>query len=143
MAKATRTVERTETITLPPGTYYVGDPCFAIGRDSWPTFLKSFLDRNTASMMDEHKSAVFGKFGGDGVRRDDSGQTYQVDSGLLAAVPQALMSSTPPGLESGWNGRMVTFNEPFDCHTEYVTIGGVPAHEKGRDIHIGDIIIHA
>ena len=25
MAKATRTVERTETITLPPGTYYVGD----------------------------------------------------------------------------------------------------------------------
>ena len=143
MAKVTRTVERTETITLPPGTYYVGDPCFAIGRDSWPTFLKSFLDRNTASMMDGHKSAVFGKFGGDGVRRDDSGQTYQVDSGLLAAVPQALMSSTPPGLESGWNGRMVTFDEPFDCHTEYVTIGGVPVHEKGRDIHIGNLIIHA
>ena len=112
MAKETRTVERTETITLPPGTYYVGDPCFVIGDDNWAEFRKSFPARNTASMMDGHKSAVFGGFGGfgrDGPRRDDNGQTYQVESGLLAAIPQALITKTPPGLEDGWNGRMTTF----------------------------------
>ena len=143
MAKATPTVERTETITLPPGTYYVGDPCFAIGRDNWTGFLESFPQRNAASMMDGHKSAVFGNFGGDGPRRDRNDQTYQVESGLLAVVPQAIMQKTPQGLAQGWNGRMITFDEPFDCHTEFPTVGGVPVHEKRRDIHIGDLIIHA
>ena len=146
MAKVTRTVERTETITLPPGTYYVGDPCFAIGDDNWAEFRKSFPARNTASMMDGHKSAVFGGFGGfgrDGPRRDDNGQTYQVESGFLAAIPQALMTKTPPGLEEGWNGRMTTFYDQFDCHAEFVTICGVLVYHHGQEIHIGDIIIHA
>ena len=124
--------QRSETITMLPGTYFVGDPCFAIGQDNWLTFLKSFPERNTASTMDGHKSTVFGAYGGDGERQDDSGNTYQVESGLIGAVPQALMTRTPPGLTEGYNSQMIRFDEPFDCWSELVSDGRGPTPTTAR-----------
>ena len=134
--------QRSETIMLPPGRYFLGDPCLAIHQDSWPAFLQSFSARNTASTMDGHKSAVFGAFGGDGLRHDAQGQPYEVESGLIAALPQDLITKNPAGLDEGWNGRMLSFDEPFECWSELVHGKDSPNYKNGRDVHIGHVIIH-
>lgn len=109
---------------LPAGTYYVGDPCYAISDDKWDQF------------CDEHEKGVvvidgFPSVGlftqhGDGVYYDNDYQTYGVDAGMLGAVDVRLAKNVEyaEGLM-----RKVTFEESFECY------------ESKGVVHVGHIRI--
>ncbi len=116
-------------ITLPPGEYWVGDPCYVIDNGEWPAFSKS-IDRHSghSQYLGRH-SAVFNTAYGDGTYPDGDGRQYPVDTGQIGAIPRALATKNKEKMES--LGRLVTSHEPLDCS----------ADEEGR-LRFGEIIIY-
>ena len=81
-----------ETI-LPPGEYWIGDPCYVISNDHWHDFIRA-IDEDTGNADYEgHRAAVYHTQFGDGSYADNRGRTYGVDSGQLAAVPVSLIKA--------------------------------------------------
>ena len=116
-------------LTLPPGQYYIGDPCLVIPDGEWLSFLKSIDQRKGESHYQGWQSAVFGTRYGDGGYLDESGRRYSVESGMIAAVPRDLASNGP---QSGWEQfvHLIDSEEPLDCS----------ADDQGR-LKFGDITI--
>ena len=132
-------------VTLPAGTYYIGDPCYAFnGR--WGEFLDSVdsciaeafagpagipaldPDAPKPSRLPRDRAVVFPTTYGDGVYSGSNGVPYPVDAGILAAVPTDMADHVPePGC-----GSVETFAEDFECRVDSRT--GV--------IQFGHIIIH-
>jgi hypothetical protein len=95
-----------ETVSLPPGQYYVGDPCYVFANADWAALLSEtrlgtdalggggrvpFRGRELFAGSTEH---------GDGVYEGSDRFDYGVDSGLLGAVPVELASESA-GLQYG------------------------------------------
>lgn len=109
---------------LPAGSYYVGDPCYAIGADGtseWTDLVHQLCASTQGKHIQQgahrwkgqqmwlHKTSY-----GDGGYYDQHGREYSVDSGMLAAVPAALCNRYPLArLER--LGKIVIFHEPFAC----------------------------
>lgn len=83
---------------LPAGTYYIGDPCYVVADgDDWAAFCTAY----DKASPDATESAVITFKGrqcfvsstntGDGCYRDNYGDEYPVDAGMLAAVPADLV----------------------------------------------------
>jgi hypothetical protein len=91
---------------LPPGTYFIGDPCYVFDndRDTWDRLLtvQGFGDGKVVEFEGHQLWAASTKYG-DGTYRDQNGAEYGVDSGMLGAVPIELIES-PVGEE---DGRMI------------------------------------
>lgn len=102
---------------MPAGTYYVGDPCYAI-RDKWDSLLNhtecNFFEaggNGAALIFEGHPVCAFGTAYGDGTYRDDNGNRYGVDAGLLGVVAAELVDN-----ERAWElGRKVEFKHNFTC----------------------------
>jgi hypothetical protein len=109
-------------VTLPAGTYIVGDPCYNIPDDSWDGVL---------SDSDSFEAQCFGKFakgdGTDGIavafgtKYGDGTYEYgklefPVDAGLIGIIP--VEDVLEPNLNCS---NLVTFTQPFECFEE----GGV------------------
>lgn len=80
---------------LPPGEYYLGDPCYVIRDDGdWKRFLSHLGDgeKDTDGVIIDwngHKCFVCATNCGDGVYDDQHGNEYPVDAGMIAAIPIA------------------------------------------------------
>lgn len=83
---------------LPAGHYYVGDPCYVIRNDAaWSSFLDALYAAEKASPNGENEAVMFEWNGltcfvsptntGDGCYRDQYGEVYGVDAGMIAAIP--------------------------------------------------------
>jgi hypothetical protein len=98
----------TAKVMLPPGEYYIGDPCYVIADDTWTTFCGMLFNRDNYSShngmfeFDGHKLWCHTTLHGDGCFGDDEGRRYHVDAGLLAMVPLALCKNL-----SGLNGATI------------------------------------
>lgn len=87
---------------LPAGNYYIGDPCYAVrGEDRWHQMLSAYYAAgdgvNNADAhifeIDGHRCFISCTNHGDGEYRDQHGEKYGVDSGLLSCLPLAVTDS--------------------------------------------------
>lgn len=100
-----------KSYTFPAGTYYIGDPCYAIPNDRWMEWLEAadYTNQETylVADLDGHTAIGVGTAYGDGVYGGSDGNTYGVDAGLIGAVPREVA-------EEGCSSNLVTFDSPFD-----------------------------
>ena len=76
------------------GKYVIGDPCYIIPRESYKRFLEAFWaaeNKNergiTVVKYEGHNCFVSDTFGGDGIFPSSIGFEFEVDTGLIAAIP--------------------------------------------------------
>lgn len=106
------------TITLKPGTYYVGDPCYVL-HDRWNEFCeKSFaqpdgIDHGDITLDDGTRVVYFSTKYGDGRYADQYGHKYPVDSGLIGIVLKSDIAENE--LEECKSGVVWGFAEHVEC----------------------------
>jgi|SRR5579864_7308883 len=119
-------------ITLPAGTYYVGDPCYCFNCTSWEAIgaqNNGFKNNPMVATLNGHRLVALGTAYGDGRYTDQRGRTYPVDAGLIGAVPVDIIDDDSSYRHQPDCGHEITFPRDFPCY------------EEGGRIHIGDIII--
>lgn len=102
-------------VSVPAGTYIVGDPCYVL-HQWWNEFLNNSDSlRNTSTFEIEPGTEItcvyFDTAYGDGVWMGSDGQPYAADAGMLGLVPAIVLEygEAQPG---GYN-RLVTFDTDF------------------------------
>ena len=102
--------------TLPPGEYWLGDPCYVIEREDWNGFRES-VDRDTGhSTYHGEESAVFSTKYGDGNYPDRAGKYYGVDSGQIGAVARSLATKCGGSRERLQQlGQIIRTSKPMVC----------------------------
>lgn len=76
---------------MPAGKYYVGDLCYVMDYDEWDVFCSITIKGNQClegefQMPDGRKFATYGTKWGDGEYRDQYGNRYGVDAGLIGCI---------------------------------------------------------
>lgn len=103
-----------DSITLPAGKYFVGDPCYAIPADSWQSWLEEagYMEdpRYLVADVETFTCVGVGTAHGDGVFEDQKGNSYPVDAGLIGAVPVQLLL---PSRETPWGMTKMKFDADF------------------------------
>lgn len=115
MSNATK---NTGSITMPAGTYWVGDPCYSVPDDRWMEWLQAARydqpesRRFLLAELDGYPVMAIGTAHGDGQYPGTDGFDYPVDAGLIGLVPYELVREEPFG------ARLHTFDSPFTCTYE-------------------------
>ena len=78
-------------MTMPAGRYYVGDLCYVMTDAEWDQFCAITIKDNKCldgefEMPDGRKFATYGTAWGDGCYRDQFGNEYGVDAGLIGCI---------------------------------------------------------
>ena len=76
---------------MPAGVYYIGDLCYVMGDAEWDEFCSITIQGNRCLdgefvMPDGRLFATYGTAWGDGVYRDQHGNEYSVDAGLIGCI---------------------------------------------------------
>lgn len=100
------------TVELKPGKYLIGDPCYMLN-DTRYVNLCDELDRlnydGGLAVIDGKELAVFSTKYGDGDYKDQFGNRYPVDAGIIGCVPVELA-------DKGMSGcLLVEFDRAFLC----------------------------
>jgi hypothetical protein len=111
--------------TLPPGTYYIGDPCYVFNDRDWKIICDNCLDDLGIIDIFKHKFFMEGTTYGDGTYHDNFGRSYPVDAGLIGAVPIELIAKKY--MRDGMH--FITFDKEL------------PIEYAGGNFTFGDIII--
>lgn len=118
-------------VTLPPGDYVVGDPCYMIDRADWMAWLEAADYENEsrehvlAANIDDALAVGVPTAHGDGAYVDQFGYEYGVDAGLIGAVPVHVADAATDSayVTMGAVGVTVfTFNAPFRCYYDNGTV---------------------
>ena len=113
---------KNQSIALPAGTYYIGDPCYVFNSDGWDSALEStdYFEEFTVNYLDGFAYAAASTMYGDGEYYDQEGNSYPVDAGLIGAVDMRIVEAqgetTEAAIKSEKFGIVITFANP-------VTIG--------------------
>jgi hypothetical protein len=97
------------------GTYYVGDLCYVM-HDRWDEFCnltivgQKVLD-GEFNLADGTRFATFTTAYGDGTYKDELGNEYPVDAGLIGCI--RVEDIAPAELANTVNGRVVEFVRDF------------------------------
>lgn len=113
-----------DSITVPAGTYYIGDPCYAIG-DS-PIYEEAWNNAGytTPAIYLSEKGVVYidATAHGDGGYKGSDGFTYSVDAGVIsiisAEIIQELLDTqddTTTLEDTIYGGKLHTFLHPVEC----------------------------
>jgi len=119
MNSKTATVQvQAVTVTMPPGEYVVGDPCYSVPDDRWMEWLQA-ADYETAGdvlLADLDGLPVLGLHTrwGDGTYTGSDRNEYPVDSGLLGLVPLQLLTEKELG-ELGDEMVVLRSSYPVRC----------------------------
>lgn len=104
------------SLRLPPGKYFVGDPCYVFQDGTWDRVLSAASDFSDGQIQEFEGVQLWAHStsNGDGEYEDQNGVKYGVDSGLLGAVPIELLDD-PAGEEDGLvidcpNGLLVEYD---------------------------------
>jgi len=114
-------------IMVPPGKYYVGDPCYVFVKSDWQKILSSNKPNDLIINVEEGEKIIMFGVGGDGYFVDTSGKKYSVDSGSLGLVPIDLIDRN---LIDGnlTKGNLFTFASTTLCkyiEDEFIAFGDV------------------
>ena len=106
--------ERTSTpaFTMPPGTYFIGDPCYVLD-DEWDEVCELIIkDRECVegkfNLSSGREFSSFNTAYGDGTYLDQFSHKYAVDSGSIGCV--RLLDGESP---RGDLGQLCVFDSPF------------------------------
>ncbi len=120
------------SISMPAGTYYVGDLCYVMDDDSWDEVCNLTFDTMSGESLEggftlsnQKPFVMFGTAYGDGEYNDQFGRKYPVDSGTIGCM--LVVHATKDGLNGG---QIIKFHEPFECS------------KKGGTLFFGPIIIN-
>lgn len=105
----------TQEVTVPPGKYVLGDPCYTFPGDHWTELLYScnFFKGQAVGKAAGLEVVAFDTAYGDGLYFDQEGNEYPVDAGMLGLVPVF------EGIDfSDTLGMIVEFTEPTLCKTD-------------------------
>lgn len=125
---------------LPPGRYFLGDPCYTAGKDdtAWQQWVDvAFASGDNASVLggtyNGHPVIAAGTAYGDGTYMGSDGVNYSVDAGIIGVVPEAVingMNLTEDDLDG--SGSWVTVDKPtaleFDETDGTIFFGPVAIH---------------
>lgn len=104
-----------ESITVPAGIYYVGDPCYTAGQDdnAWQKWCNAVPDNGELLAATYNGFPVIGLHTahGDGTYNDSDGYEYGVDAGMIGIVPVELIEKMGVQVDSSDYGRIVEFTE--------------------------------
>lgn len=109
-------------MTMPAGTYYIGDLCYVIAE--WDEFCDITIKGEECldgefEMSDGRRFATYGTAYGDGVYEDESGKEYSVDAGLIGCILVGDISKKIYGeMIDGNLGHFHTFETPFQTFSE-------------------------
>lgn len=118
---------------FPAGTYYIGDPCYAFD-ESWGKILD---DNNFFEKHDQQINGVAVLCGstayGDGTYKDQFGNEYPVDAGLIGILPVELLDIDK--VIRSHCGRVWIFPEAFEVyiHKGRFSFGHVAIDTKGDE----------
>ena len=104
------------TFTAPPGTYYIGDLCYALSDELYDGVFRDVGGYDPGLYQKKDSTDFFlvdGTAYGDGLYKSTDLKDFAVDAGIIGIVPISLVS------ESGNGGHFYTFKEPVKC-----TFGG-------------------
>jgi hypothetical protein len=120
-----------DSIKLPAGRYYLGDPCYVIDGDKWNDFLAEFWkipeDRGGVFEYDGQTCAAFYTMYGDGQYETTAGGYgfLPVDAGIIGCIPINIA-----GHADNSGGVAIEFRKPVECY------------EKDGWLHFGDIVVN-
>lgn len=104
-------------VEVPPGTYFLGDPCYAVPQEHWMPLLEScdFFNGSPVGIANGVQVLAFETACGDGTYYDRQGNAFGVDAGLIGLTPielarQRIDRPTLEGL-----GLVVTFTKTTRC----------------------------
>lgn len=114
-------------ITVPAGSYYLGDPCYSFKHETWSKILDNSNFLEDVYQTGEGLVVAFNTAYGDGCYFDQFSNEYPVDAGMIGLVSQALA-------DRGLDGRLlVTFYRQTECYTE---------GREGGILHFGEYRIN-
>ena len=124
---------------MPAGVYYVGDLCYVMDDEEWDEFCSLTIQGNDCvdgefTMKDGRRFATYGTKFGDGEYRDQFGNSYSVDAGLIGCIRFEDIKTVK---YNGYNqlGAIVEFKSDF------VTAGGRRNGNWNGVIQIGNLEI--
>lgn len=124
---------------MPAGKYYVGDLCYVMTDKEWDTFCSITIKGNECldgefEMPDGRKFATYGTAWGDGEYKDQYGNRYCVDAGLIGCIRmEDIRAEKYENIES--LGAVHTFD------TDFVTGGGRGHADWHGTIQFGRVAI--
>lgn len=109
-------MNKEHAVTVPQGTYILGDPCYVISNDDWDEWLRRPTEYGYGGVLPGGHFAIgFKTQFGDGLypafRPGGNVATLPVDAGLVGLVPLAY---DPSELHAALNTRVV-FDAPTLC----------------------------
>jgi hypothetical protein len=97
-------------MTMPAGSYWIGDLCYVFDDDSWDEICGLLDGEGEFTLKDGRRIAIYSTAWGDGIYEDQHGFVYGVDSGTLGCV---LASD----VKICTDGSIVQFD--YEFNTEY------------------------
>lgn len=129
------TKHTTYEVRVEAGTYFLGDPCYAVPDELWMHLLDScdFFQASSVGTVSGYQVLAFGTAYGDGQYRDNKGNSYPVDAGMIGLTPVGLINTdstimNPDGTRRTDLGIIVTFEHDTVCYDD----GGVMAFGSYR-----------
>lgn len=89
--------------TVPAGTYYFGDPCYAVPDQFWMALLDScdFFSDTLEGKVNGFTVYSAGTMYGDGTYSDNKGRQFPVDAGMIGLTPVALAEFDTAAFKDG------------------------------------------
>jgi hypothetical protein len=131
-------------VTLPPGDYVIGDPCYQLNDEQWDEVLDTSdhfhnpVGTFTLNNGGKGFTVAFTTPFGDGLYADVDDRDYGVDSGTIGIIPVDQVDNLDDGC-----AHIVTFTSPFTCrmikhtmmfgHVEIDASGDVEDNEVDDD----------
>lgn len=107
----------TNTVVVPAGRYYLGDPCYTVQREEWLPWLEAADYMNEHTLLYALTPTGYPVFafstGGDGTFRGSDGFVYPVDAGLIGLVPAEQTDDYNPSLAT-----IIQFDRPTRCRID-------------------------
>ena len=117
---------------LPAGTYFIGDPCYAVENEKWSDYLDGlWKEYDEVFEFEGITVCAFNTKHGDGCYSDNNDRSFSVDAGLIGATPISLCAKYDKE-ELNRLGHIVDFDEDFIVYSDMT--------DEGK-IVFGDIII--
>lgn len=119
------------TVTIPAGTYFLGDPCYVVPDEDWMPLLESCryfglsdpdlpgVPSPVGTTPSGIQVVAFSTAYGDGTYVDQRGWEYSVDAGLIGLTPETIRFKNdyaPEVLDR--LGRLVTFDQDTTATTD-------------------------
>lgn len=124
---------------MPAGRYYVGDLCYVMDDKEWDQFCGITIKGNQCldgefEMPDGRKFATYGTAYGDGRYKDQYGNSYCVDAGLIGCI-------RVEDIKAEKYNKIEDLGTIHEFQSDFVTSGGRGDRDWSGTIQFGRVFI--